>query len=74
MSSLGVVLYGEGQEGSAGRGAKFKDRLIVVRIEAPTLSRCESRIFDPEFEFAVSADRGNEVGVNSWREPLDLIE
>ena len=61
------------RKGSARWGAKLVDRFVVVGIEAPSFSRCESRIFDPELELAISANRGDDVGVDSWREPLNLI-
>jgi hypothetical protein len=74
VAGLGVVLDAEGQEWRARRGAQVEDGLVVMRVEAPAAAGRERRVLDPEFEPAVGSDRGDEVGVDGWREPLDLLE
>ena len=74
VAGLGVVLDAEGQEGRARRRAQVEDGLVVVRVEAPAAAGRERRVLDPELEPAVGADRGDEVRVDGWREPLDLLE
>lgn len=73
MSGFGVVLYSKGKERSSGRRAKFPNWFIIVWIEASPFSRRESRVFDPELEFAICAYGGYEVGMDRWRKPLNLI-
>ncbi len=73
MSCFRVVRYGEGEKGCAGRGAELPDRLVAVGVEAAAFSWDEGGVFDPESEFAVGADGGNEVGMDCWWEPLNLF-
>jgi hypothetical protein len=56
MSCLGVVGYGEGDEGCAGLGAQIPDWFIAVGVEASSLSWRKSGVFDPELEAAICAD------------------
>lgn len=70
VARVGIVLNGEGEEGRAIRGPSLPDGTVGERVEAPTFARWEGRIFDPELELAVDADRGEEIGVEGGREPL----
>lgn len=73
MSGLRIVRYGEGEEGSPRGGAQLPDGLVAVRVEAAAFAWGEGWVFDPESEFAVGADGGNEVGLDCGWEPLNLL-
>ena len=64
MTSFRVVGYGEGEEGGAGGGAKFPNGFVGVGVEAAAFVGGQGWVFDPEFEFAIGADGGEEVGVD----------
>lgn len=73
MACFGIVCYGEGEEGCAGGGTQFPDGFIGVGVETAAFIGSQGWIFDPESEFAVGADGGEEVGVDGWGEPLYLF-
>jgi len=70
MSRFRVVFYGEGEKGSAGWRACFPHGTVVVGVKTTAFSWGQRGILNPEFEFTVGANRGNEVGVDGWGEPL----
>ena len=64
MSCLGVMLYGEGEEGRSRWCAELEDCFVAVRIESSASTWHDGWVFDPDFETAVCADGGYEVGVD----------
>lgn len=72
MSGFGVVLDGEGEKRGAGWGAQLVDWSVIEAVEASTFAWGKGRVFDPDFEAAVHAYGGYEVGVDGWGKPVDL--
>ena len=72
MSCFLVMFDREGEERRARGGAQLEDGLVVVRIETPTTARRKRGVFNPELEATIGANRGDEVGVDGRRKPLDL--
>lgn len=70
VSRVRVVFDGEGEEGRPVRGARLPNGAVALRVEAAALEGREGWIFDPELEFAVDANGGEQVGVDGGREPL----
>lgn len=67
-----AVLDGEAEEARARRAARLPDWAPVRRVEAPALVGRERGILDPQLEAAVGADRGEEVRVERWGQPLEF--
>ena len=72
MPCLGVVLYGEGEEGRARRGAQLEYGFVAVAIESSASAGRNGRVLDPDLESAVGANGGYEVGMYGWGQPLNL--
>ena len=72
MSCLSIEGHGEGEEGRAIRSSEFPDGLVAVGVEASTFVGGDGWVLYPESESAVCANRGDEVGMELWMEPLDL--
>ena len=73
MPCFRIMFYGEGEVRRACCRAQLTDWLVVVGVEASSFAWGESWVFDPDFEAPVHAYGCYEVGVDGWREPMDLF-